>query len=512
MVRDRLQAIDSRRHTTRSASSKLRAAPANSRLAGSDTVTCQQFRTCVEEAVVAGFAHHIDVRGTIQQRLAQHQGSSELGRVAGDHHHPARGAEVQLRRWKHQHRTIASLDHADQQGCGARDDEGGRCKQIVTLLRVALEADLAEPGRGLVWRLAMTSDRRGLRRGAGPGLSINAADFGAEASTKLDRGFDHGGCWSALIVDEHDNGHWRTSLFGVCQGAAGGYWEPYVVRPDLSSGLSPSRGDAVLGTEAGPAARCNGQTDVGSVPRFEIGDQVVARFGIANAFAGHPDPGHGRGGCSYKKPQSIGVPDLAKQVSLSAMFKGVGVLAPSRRQSVLRAAPHAAARFAGHNARSMAEPGKLAVVLGHHPPRVISAGLEYANMNQTASSAVPDTSDHALILGSRVNDTPVFSKNGERIGHIDDLSIERVSGKVVYAIMSFGGFLGIGEKFHPIPWSLLDYDPERGGYVVPLDKKALEEAPHYDRYELTALGGPEHLSYGERIFGFYGPYGPVPYF
>jgi sporulation protein YlmC with PRC-barrel domain len=130
-------------------------------------------------------------------------------------------------------------------------------------------------------------------------------------------------------------------------------------------------------------------------------------------------------------------------------------------------------------------------------------------MNQAISEPAIE-SGHKLILGSRVEGTSVFNKDGETIGHIDDLSIERVSGKVAYAIMSFGGFLGIGERFHPIPWSLLDYDVDRGGYVVPLDKAELKNAPHYDREELIALGGPSHQHYGERIYGYYGAYGPLP--
>ena len=130
-------------------------------------------------------------------------------------------------------------------------------------------------------------------------------------------------------------------------------------------------------------------------------------------------------------------------------------------------------------------------------------------MNQATSNLATE-GDHKLILASRVEGTPVFNKAGETIGHIDDLSIERVGGRVVYAIMSFGGFLGIGEKFHPIPWSLLDYDTERGGYVVPLDKAELEGAPHYERDELVALGGPSHQNYGDRIFQYYGAYGPLP--
>lgn len=131
-------------------------------------------------------------------------------------------------------------------------------------------------------------------------------------------------------------------------------------------------------------------------------------------------------------------------------------------------------------------------------------------MNQ-AISGTPVETNHRLILGSRVDGTPVFSKEGERIGHVDDLSIERGTGRVVYAIMSFGGFLGIGEKFHPIPWSMLDYDVEHDGYVVPLDRSALEGAPHYGREELVELGGASLPQYDQRIFEYYGPYGPLPY-
>ncbi|RYE00427.1 MAG: PRC-barrel domain containing protein [Sphingomonadales bacterium] len=130
-------------------------------------------------------------------------------------------------------------------------------------------------------------------------------------------------------------------------------------------------------------------------------------------------------------------------------------------------------------------------------------------MSEAMSQTVTEKG-HRLILGSRVEGTSVFNRDGESIGHIDDLSIERVSGKVVYAIMSFGGFLGIGERFHPIPWSLLNYNVERGGYVVPLDKAELKDAPHYDREELIELGGPSHQRFGERIYDYYGAYGPLP--
>jgi len=54
--------------------------------------------------------------------------------------------------------------------------------------------------------------------------------------------------------------------------------------------------------------------------------------------------------------------------------------------------------------------------------------------------------------------------------------IDKPSGKVAYAIMSFGGFLGMGNQYHPLPWSVLKYDTNLGGYVVNLDKRQLEGA------------------------------------
>jgi sporulation protein YlmC with PRC-barrel domain len=130
----------------------------------------------------------------------------------------------------------------------------------------------------------------------------------------------------------------------------------------------------------------------------------------------------------------------------------------------------------------------------------------------TATATRPaQKTDHSLILASRVMGKDVFNRKGEHLGYVDDLSIGKVSGKAIYAIMSFGGFLNLGEKFHPVPWSLLDYDRERDAFVVPLDKAALEAAPHYGVDELAELGGPDHLSFGEKIFGYYGPYGSVPY-
>ena len=108
-------------------------------------------------------------------------------------------------------------------------------------------------------------------------------------------------------------------------------------------------------------------------------------------------------------------------------------------------------------------------------------------------------------------DTSVYGLDGSRIGKVDDLSINRITGEVIYAVVSFGGFLGIGDRYHPLPWSLLDYHPDLLGFAVPLHRRALEAAPTYDRDELVELGGAQHMSYGETIFGYYGRYGVAPY-
>ena len=86
-----------------------------------------------------------------------------------------------------------------------------------------------------------------------------------------------------------------------------------------------------------------------------------------------------------------------------------------------------------------------------------------------------------LIAAEKVKGTDVYNRAGEKLGSVEDIMIDKVSGRAIYAVMSFGGFLGMGEKRHPLPWATLKYDTQKGGYVVNLDKKQLEGAPNYDR-------------------------------
>lgn len=85
----------------------------------------------------------------------------------------------------------------------------------------------------------------------------------------------------------------------------------------------------------------------------------------------------------------------------------------------------------------------------------------------------------ALIAASKVNGTKVYNRKGDSLGSIYDVMLNKQNGQVTYAVMSFGGFLGMGENYHPVPWKKLEYSPQHGGYVVDLDKQQLTAAPAY---------------------------------
>jgi hypothetical protein len=85
----------------------------------------------------------------------------------------------------------------------------------------------------------------------------------------------------------------------------------------------------------------------------------------------------------------------------------------------------------------------------------------------------------SLISSELIRGTKVLNAQGEHLGTIMTMMIEKHTGQVAYSVMSFGGFLGIGEKYHPLPWHMLNYDPALGGYVIELDKERLTAAPSY---------------------------------
>ncbi len=105
-----------------------------------------------------------------------------------------------------------------------------------------------------------------------------------------------------------------------------------------------------------------------------------------------------------------------------------------------------------------------------------------------------------LIASDRVEGTAVYNREGEKLGHISSFMVEKRSGQVRYALLSFGGFLGLGNDHYPIPWSMLNYDTDKGGYVVDLSKETLENAPRH-----VVDPRPEYdEAYGRNVFSYYG--------
>src|SRR3989441_9407097 len=100
-------------------------------------------------------------------------------------------------------------------------------------------------------------------------------------------------------------------------------------------------------------------------------------------------------------------------------------------------------------------------------------------MEATMQSDTSTGQSHNLIASDRVEGTPVRRSSGEKIGTIERLMIDKVSGNVAYAVLSFGGFLGMGQRHAPIPWTRLTYDPALGAYHLDLTDAELSEAPAF---------------------------------
>lgn len=86
-------------------------------------------------------------------------------------------------------------------------------------------------------------------------------------------------------------------------------------------------------------------------------------------------------------------------------------------------------------------------------------------------------SPSALVSSTDVVGTSVYSQSGDHIGSIDSVMIDKVSGKIAYAVMAFGGVLGIGADHYPVPWGKLRYSVTEGGFVTDLTAEQLEGAP-----------------------------------
>lgn len=110
-----------------------------------------------------------------------------------------------------------------------------------------------------------------------------------------------------------------------------------------------------------------------------------------------------------------------------------------------------------------------------------------------------DNTNLPIISSDNVEGTKVFNANGDKLGTIETVMIDKTSGQVRYAVLEFGGFLGMGTDRYPLPWDVLAYSPKMGGYVVPLEKQQIENAPRYPKGD-----APQYTpTYGRSIYDYY---------
>ncbi|ANM15484.1 PRC-barrel domain-containing protein [Rhizobium sp. N541] len=122
------------------------------------------------------------------------------------------------------------------------------------------------------------------------------------------------------------------------------------------------------------------------------------------------------------------------------------------------------------------------------------------NQDTDATSRDPNAKDtHSLIASDRVEGTRVYGADGRHIGSIERLIIGKLDGRVAYAVLSFGGFLGIGHDHYPLPWEKLNYDTQLDGYRIDLTKEQIEGAPSYADDDDSWYNDN-----GRRVYDYYG--------
>lgn len=118
-----------------------------------------------------------------------------------------------------------------------------------------------------------------------------------------------------------------------------------------------------------------------------------------------------------------------------------------------------------------------------------------------ATHAIEVDENHDLISADKVDGTSVYGADGDKIGSIKTVMIEKRGGNVPYAVLSAGGFLGIGEEYHQVPWSKLTYDTKLGGYRLDVTEDQLRDAPRFKADESRQAFSRDRE---QRVYDYYG--------
>lgn len=107
--------------------------------------------------------------------------------------------------------------------------------------------------------------------------------------------------------------------------------------------------------------------------------------------------------------------------------------------------------------------------------------------------------DAHLVSAASLTGQPLFDRSGDKLGVIKELFINKLTGQIEFVLGATGGFLGVGEKFHPLPWTLLTHNTTPEGYVVSVGKDEIRAAPAYDRDQLTST----HYGWGDQVHRYF---------
>jgi sporulation protein YlmC with PRC-barrel domain len=106
-----------------------------------------------------------------------------------------------------------------------------------------------------------------------------------------------------------------------------------------------------------------------------------------------------------------------------------------------------------------------------------------------------------VMSASTLTGDKVVNAAGEDLGKVQDIMIDTPTGRVAYAVLSFGGFLGMGDKLFAIPWDRFALDEDNKQFVLNVDRATLEKAPGFDKDNWPDMADP---SWGSRIYSYYG--------
>jgi hypothetical protein len=127
--------------------------------------------------------------------------------------------------------------------------------------------------------------------------------------------------------------------------------------------------------------------------------------------------------------------------------------------------------------------------------------MEAAMETDTTQPSPTLESPHKLIASDRVEGTAVCEPGtGKKIGTIQRVMIDKLSGKVAYAVLTFGGFLGLGQRHYPVPWAKLTYDPRLEAYVTDVTAEQLRNAPSYEADEKFDWGDRKRETELHRLY------------